>query len=86
MNAAAGSPVRVSQAFVDMLALALDAARETDGLVDPRVGGALEAAGYDRDFSALEADRDRRTTPTLQRSRCASPAGSCSSRPGSGSI
>jgi thiamine biosynthesis lipoprotein len=56
VNAAAGRPVQVSPAFADMLALALEAARETDGLVDPRLGGALEAAGYDRDFTSLEPD------------------------------
>jgi thiamine biosynthesis lipoprotein len=56
VNAAAGRPVRVSQAFADMLALALDAAAETDGLVVPTLGSQLEDAGYDRDFSALEDD------------------------------
>jgi FAD:protein FMN transferase len=56
VNAAAGSPVRVSQTFADMLSLALEAVRETDGLVTPTLGKALEAAGYDRDFSALVDD------------------------------
>ena len=39
-----------------MLAAAIDAARATDGLVTPSVGGAVLAAGYDRDFSALNDD------------------------------
>ena len=39
-----------------MLALALDAARATGGLVTPAVGGAVLAAGYDRDFAALPQD------------------------------
>ena len=39
-----------------MLALALGAARATGGLVTPTAGGALVAAGYDRDFAALPLD------------------------------
>lgn len=57
VNAAAGKPVHVSQEFAAMLAVALDAARETAGLVDPALGGALERAGYDADFASLEADQ-----------------------------
>jgi thiamine biosynthesis lipoprotein len=45
--------VAVSPVFARTLALALDAARRTDGLVDPTLGAAIEAAGYDRDFSEL---------------------------------
>jgi FAD:protein FMN transferase len=36
-----------------MLEAALGASRQTGGLVDPTLGDALEAAGYDRDFAAL---------------------------------
>lgn len=39
-----------------MLSLALDAARATGGLVTPAAGGALIAAGYDRDFRYLPLD------------------------------
>jgi thiamine biosynthesis lipoprotein len=46
----------VSEEFASMLSLSLDAARATDGIVTPTVGGALIAAGYDRDFSQLPAD------------------------------
>jgi thiamine biosynthesis lipoprotein len=56
VNAATGKPVRVSRAFARMLELALEAARETDGLVDPTLGAELEAAGYDSDFSSLQDD------------------------------
>ena len=49
--------------------LALDAARATGGLVTPAVGGAVLAAGYDRDFAALPLDGDgrssRRRVPSL---------------------
>jgi thiamine biosynthesis lipoprotein len=53
VNAAAGTPVRVSAAFADMLRVALDAARETAGSVTPTLGAELELAGYDADFSQL---------------------------------
>jgi thiamine biosynthesis lipoprotein len=46
----------VSGEFASMLALSLDAARATDGLVTPAVGGAILAAGYDRDFARLPPD------------------------------
>jgi thiamine biosynthesis lipoprotein len=45
-----------SEDFASMLILSLDAARATDGLITPCVGGALTAAGYDRDFSRLPRD------------------------------
>ncbi len=47
----------VSPLFAHVVRVALDAARSTDGLVDPTLGVAIEAAGYDRDFSRLGADR-----------------------------
>ena len=53
VNAHAGRPARVSQAFAEMLRVALEAERETSGLVDPTLGAELEAAGYDSDFSSL---------------------------------
>jgi thiamine biosynthesis lipoprotein len=56
VNEASGRPILVSGLFADTLAVALQVARETDGLVDPTLGAALEAAGYTRDFSELIAD------------------------------
>ena len=53
VNAATAEFVAASPMFVRVLALALDAARRTDGLVDPTLGAAIEAAGYDRDFAEL---------------------------------
>jgi FAD:protein FMN transferase len=44
----------LSPEFARTLAVAFAAAVATDGLVDPTVGGAVEAAGYDRDFALLE--------------------------------
>jgi thiamine biosynthesis lipoprotein len=46
----------VSEEFASMLFLGIDAARATDGLVTPCVGGAIMAAGYDRDFPRLPDD------------------------------
>jgi thiamine biosynthesis lipoprotein len=56
VNAGAGRPRAVSPLFARMVETALWAARVTDGLVDPTLGRALEAAGYDRDFSVLAPD------------------------------
>jgi thiamine biosynthesis lipoprotein len=65
VNALAGRPVPLSPEFAGMLALALAAAEQTDGLVDPTLGGALEAAGYDDDFARL-ADRPRHSTSSTR--------------------
>jgi FAD:protein FMN transferase len=53
LNAAAGSSVRVSPLFLAAVSAALRAARLTDGDVDPTVGQALIALGYDRDFASV---------------------------------
>ena len=45
--------VEVSPEFAEIVARALRAAASTNGLVDPTLGEAIEAAGYDRDFSEL---------------------------------
>ena len=45
--------VSVSDGLAGLLAEALFWSRATDGLLDPTVGAALLAAGYDRDFSQL---------------------------------
>lgn len=56
VNASPRGLTLVSEEFASMLSLALDAARATGGLVTPAVGGALIAAGYDRDFPRLPLD------------------------------
>jgi FAD:protein FMN transferase len=50
INAAGGRPVEVSALFAETLRRALAVAEATDGAVDPTVGAALVATGYDRDF------------------------------------
>jgi thiamine biosynthesis lipoprotein len=56
VNASPRGLTLVSEEFASMLSLALDAARATGGLVTPAAGGALIAAGYDRDFPRLPLD------------------------------
>jgi FAD:protein FMN transferase len=53
VNRAAGSEVRVGPLLLDAVEAALHAAAATGGLVDPTVGRALVALGYDRDFRLL---------------------------------
>jgi thiamine biosynthesis lipoprotein len=52
-NAAAGREISVSRLFAEALQVGLDAARDTDGLVDPTLGAQLRAAGYDRTFALV---------------------------------
>lgn len=56
VNASSGHAVVVSKLFASALESALEAAAETDGLVDPTLGAAIEAAGYSCDFTELEPD------------------------------
>ena len=55
LNAAGGSPMRVSRLFVRATRCALRAARLTDGDLDPTIGSSIRAAGYDRDFATIRA-------------------------------
>ena len=80
--------VTVSKTFGQMVERALVAASATGGLVDPTLGDALAAAGYDRDFGRL-----RPRTATAR--RAAAPVGGarshasdrrCAARSGSSSI
>jgi thiamine biosynthesis lipoprotein len=48
-----GRPVRVTPLLAEAIAVALRAARLTDGDVDPTVGAAMSAVGYDRDFDRI---------------------------------
>jgi thiamine biosynthesis lipoprotein ApbE len=56
VNEAAGRPVHVSPLLGEAVAVALRAARLTDGDVDPTIGDALVAWGYDRDFGTLDRE------------------------------
>jgi thiamine biosynthesis lipoprotein len=56
VNRAAGSPVVVSAVFLDAVAMALRAARVSDGVVVPTIGRTLRLLGYDRDFTSMPVD------------------------------
>ena len=47
---------RVGTLLAQLVRVALDAAGATDGLVDPTLGRAVRAAGYDRTFADVAAD------------------------------
>ena len=50
----AGHTMPVSPLLAAALAAALHAAESTGGLVDPTVGAAVSALGYDRDFASAD--------------------------------
>jgi FAD:protein FMN transferase len=56
LNAAAGRTVLVDPMLLTALGVAMRAAEQTGGLVDPTVGPAVNALGYDRDLAAIPAD------------------------------
>ena len=53
LNGQAGRTTPVGRLLADAVEVALRAAEQTAGLVDPTVGPALAALGYDRDFDAM---------------------------------
>ena len=56
LDRADGAWTPISPLFTELLAVALRAARLTDGDVDPTVGAALSGLGYDRDVREIAAD------------------------------
>jgi thiamine biosynthesis lipoprotein len=52
LNVADGAPTGVSELMLDAVDAAIRAASLSDGAVDPTVGEALMALGYDRDFAS----------------------------------
>jgi thiamine biosynthesis lipoprotein ApbE len=66
LDASLGRPVTVSPLLAEALAVALRAAEATDGAVDPTVGSAMNAIGYDRDFTLVRED-DRPVRLTVKR-------------------
>ncbi len=64
VNARAGEITAVSPLLAELIGVALDAARSSDGLVDPTLGGPLRAVGYDRTFTLV---RDRETWTIAER-------------------
>ena len=56
LNRSDATVVEVTPVFARAVSVALAAAEHTSGLVDPSLGVALEAAGYDRNFAELRPD------------------------------
>lgn len=52
-EARSDEPVRISAQLLELLQVALRAARLSNGAVDPTVGNAMCRIGYDRDFSSV---------------------------------
>ncbi len=64
-QAAGGRPAPVGEVLWEALEAALHAARITGGLVDPTVGRALRAVGYDRTFVQVRL-REGRFVPSFE--------------------
>jgi thiamine biosynthesis lipoprotein len=62
-NAHAGKWTAVDPLLVAAVGVAIDAARETDGLVDPCLGQQLVEIGYDDDLAVVLARRGPRDVP-----------------------
>ena len=60
-----GDRTAISPVLADLIDAALNAARMTDGDVDPTVGSAMVALGYDRDFAAIDAGAPRLASVTV---------------------
>jgi FAD:protein FMN transferase len=65
LAASAGRPTRVSEMLADLLDAALTAAQLSDGDVDPTIGAAIVALGYDRDFATLDRDQPLAASATV---------------------
>ena len=65
LNRGHGCPTRASELFLEAIEAALYAARATRGVVDPTLGRAMGAIGYDRDFEAISQNgRAHQPLPT----------------------
>jgi thiamine biosynthesis lipoprotein len=62
VHAARGAAVQVGPLLAGAVSVALRAAELTNGIVDPTIGAAVRALGYDRDFSQVRDD-DRPIAP-----------------------
>ncbi|MFI7094334.1 FAD:protein FMN transferase [Streptomyces lydicus] len=63
VNRNAGDTTTVGERFAEALQAALRAARLTGGAVDPTVGRAMTALGYDRTFASLRPENARPLPP-----------------------
>jgi thiamine biosynthesis lipoprotein len=67
LNRTPDEAVHVSPELVELIALALEAARVSDGIFDPTVIDALEAAGYDRSIELIRAGGTHPPRPVAPR-------------------
>ena len=65
LNHARGRAMRVSALLAEAVAVALAAAKVTDGDVDPTCGRSLVQLGYDRDFAAARQDTSPLARPAV---------------------
>jgi thiamine biosynthesis lipoprotein len=65
LNQSSGRPFSASPLLAEAIEVALRAARQTGGAVDPTVGAAMLRIGYDRDFERLPQGRQGRQLETL---------------------
>jgi thiamine biosynthesis lipoprotein len=68
-NARAGRWTEVGPLLAAAVSVAVDAARDTDGLVDPCLGHQLVEVGYDADLSVVLARGDARPVPVTSARR-----------------
>jgi len=94
LNARAGSAVVVSPLLAEAIAVGLRAAMLSGGAVDPTVGRAMRAVGYDADFERIRSDggpielrlepipgwRSTGSTPAMRSSRASSSASAARTR------
>jgi thiamine biosynthesis lipoprotein len=66
LNASAGQPFVASAQLFEVVDLALKFSATTDGLFNPTIIGALEAAGYDRTFEAINGTAAQRSPITTK--------------------
>ena len=69
LNARAGELVAVGELLAEAITVALRAAELSDGDVDPTLGAALIASGYDRDWAELSPTDERHPAPGPARRR-----------------
>ena len=75
VHANAGRTVAVGDLLFEALDVALTAAERTGGAVDPTIGNAIAALGYDADLDEVRArppHRPRRSAPWRATSTCSS--------------
>lgn len=69
LSSADGGARRVSPLLIEAIQVGLRGARLTDGDVEPTLGSALELAGYDRDWTLIEADDEQESASTSSAAR-----------------